>query len=151
MTENVLQFELERVALRHRRMLLSAGLAIGWSVLALIGLVALLWARSGNRAVPGIVLVLLVVLAILLVPVLRAIIRITEHPTRIARWIERRYPDLDSRLLAAVEQQPDEKSHQLGFLQESVVREALHHAEFHPWESAISGAKLRLAQLAKWM
>ena len=51
----------------------------------------------------------------------------------IARKIEARYPELDTALVAAVEQEPQLPSGRFGFLQESVFSEALAHSRRNDW------------------
>src|SRR5262245_27020292 len=98
MNQEILRYELQRVAERHQKMKRSLALAIGWALLAVIGAGVLLWARAGNHAVPGIVLLGLVVVGLLLVPILRAMVHPSGDHSRIAHWIEKRYRDLDTRL-----------------------------------------------------
>jgi hypothetical protein len=53
----------------------------------------------------------------------------------LAHRVEEKYPELRSALLAAIEQRPSMSSGRLGYLQESVVRQALDHARHHHgWE-----------------
>lgn len=55
----------------------------------------------------------------------------------VARRIEACYPELDARLLTAVEQVPDLDTGRLGLLQQHVVRDALSHADLQPWEQVV--------------
>jgi hypothetical protein len=141
--------ELNKVSTRAWRLRRSTGLAIGWLVLALLGAVVLWWARGGNHAVPGIVLVTLIAVGLGLIPLLRTVTRRAIKPSVIAHHLEQRFPDLDSRLLAAVEQQPDPRTGLYGFLQQSVVHQTVEHARRHHWQQIISGHKLAAARGAQ--
>src|SRR5204862_4165107 len=87
---------------------------------------------------------------IVVLPFLLSVLRVVRDPLWVARRIERRYPDLDARLLAALEQHPGEKQASLGFLQETVVLEALEHASRHRWQGLVSVTSLKAAQWAQW-
>src|SRR5688572_18534000 len=150
MNVQILRQELERVSGRHRKMLLWAGLAVCWLALALLGAAALAWARGAGYAVPGVFLLALLVLPIVLAPVFVAALRAARDPMRVARRIEKRFPDLDARLLAAVEQKPREGAKELGFLQQAVVGEALAHAKRNRWEQVVPAGRMRAAQVAQW-
>ncbi|MBW3543451.1 MAG: hypothetical protein KY476_24630, partial [Planctomycetes bacterium] len=54
-----------------------------------------------------------------------------------ARAIETRYPELNDRLLAAVEQSPDLRTGTLSFLQKEVFYETLEHARRHDWRQTV--------------
>ena len=56
----------------------------------------------------------------------------------LARRIESVFPDLHSCLLAALEQQPSLHTGRFGFLQESVIGQALVHADRHAWRDVVS-------------
>jgi hypothetical protein len=60
-----------------------------------------------------------------------------------ARYLGRRFPELDSPLQAAVEQQPDD-SGDFHFLQRRVIDDALRHGETHDWISP-------LRRSARWL
>lgn len=65
--------------------------------------------------------------------------------------IERRWPSLDSRLVTAVDQRPNETEGGFRFLQHEVISEALLHAHRHDWRDAVPTttlARARLLQLA---
>src|SRR5436190_930874 len=146
-----LKRELDKVAERYRRLLWRTTLAATWLVLAVAGLAALAAARGAGYAVPGVVLVLLVVSALIVVPVLLSALRAVRDPLWVARRIEKRFPDLDARLLAALEQHPLAPDGRLGFLQQTVVAEAIEHARRYDWQTRLVPArKLRVARFAQW-
>src|SRR6187401_361813 len=103
MNELMLRQELNKVSARYRRLMFWAGLAVCWLALAIVGLAVLAWAKGASRAVPGLAL-LLVALPAILVPLLLKALRKVQDPAWIAHRIEKKYPDLDTRLLAALEQ-----------------------------------------------
>ena len=146
--EHRLRQELERVSLRYRRLLRGFGLALCWLALAAAGAALLAAARGAGYAVPVAVLVVLAAAPFVVVPVLLSALRAARNPVWLARRIEQRYPDLDARLLAALEQRPDGAGGQLGFLQQTVVAEALDHAKVHPWGRLVSDRRLRAARWA---
>ena len=138
--------ELAKVSLRYRRLLLRTALATCWLVLAAAGVAALAWARGAGRAVPGALLVVLLLVPVLVLPLLLAALRRARDPLWVARRIERRFPDLDARLLAALEEGRGEDARAGGFLRETVVLESLEHASRHDWQGLVpAGALTRRA------
>ncbi|MDB5294706.1 MAG: hypothetical protein JWO31_689, partial [Phycisphaerales bacterium] len=144
MHDRRLRRALDTVSGRYRRLLWQIGLAACWLALAVAGLAALAWWRGAGRAVPLVTLVLMaVLLAALLPPLLRAV-RVVRDPLWVARRLERKFPDLDTRLLAAVEQAPgDGPEGHLTYLQRTVVDEALDHAARRRWEQVVPDRALR--------
>ena len=63
----------------------------------------------------------------------------------IARHVERAFPELDSRLLAALEQCPDVQSGRWNVLQRQVIAEAVHHAHINDWTDAVPAKRMRNA------
>ena len=141
--------ELAKVSLRYRRLLLRTGVAACFLALAVAGLAVLSWARGTGYAVPGVALVLLLVVPTVAIPLLMSALRTVRNPLWVARRIERRYPDLDARLLAALEQQRD-PSEPLGYLQQTVIGESLEHAHKRRWETLVTTGSLRVARFAQW-
>ncbi len=128
-----LQEALEQVARRFRRVRLWGGLAACWLVLAIVGLAVArigFWNIPPQWTPPAMAL-----LATMLgLSSALAAIRTARDPRWVARRIEARHPDLGTELLAAVEQVESAPDGRLGFLQSSVVREALEHRKSHDWE-----------------
>ncbi|HZN68735.1 MAG TPA: DUF4175 family protein, partial [Tepidisphaeraceae bacterium] len=151
MNDRRLLYELNNVGLRYRKLLLRAALAVLWASLAVAGLAALLRARGAGYAVPGMLLLVLVALPFLLVPVLLRWLRSAKDPLWVARRIERRFPDLDARLLAALEQKSEEPGRPMGYLQETVIGEALEHARRHDWLSLVPRRSLAVARVAQFV
>jgi hypothetical protein len=67
--------------------------------------------------------------------------------TDVARQIEQAFPDLNSRLLAALEQHPDIETGRFNVLQRQVIAEAVHHARMNDWTDAVSQRQMRHAIL----
>lgn len=142
--------ELAKVSLRYRLLLVRAGAAVCFLSMAVAGLAVLAWARGAGYAVPGILLALLVAVPLLAIPFMMSASRAVRNPMWVARRIERRFPDLDARLLAALEQRPRDPSEPLGFLQQTVVNEAIEHARARNWEALVPARTLRVARWAQW-
>ena len=67
----------------------------------------------------------------------------------IARHVERTFPELNSRLLAALEQCPDVHSGRWNVLQRQVIAEALHHSRINDWTDAVPARRMRNAFLGQ--
>ncbi len=111
MSERALWQELDRVGSRYRRLVLWTGLMVCWLALAVAGLAALAWARGSGYAIPGVLLVVLLAVPLLFLPMLFRWLRRVRSPLWIARRVERKFPDLDARLLAALEPLPRRRIH----------------------------------------
>ncbi len=142
---------LEQVAVRYRRVRLWTGLAACWLVLALLGC-AVAAVGPGPLArilpaggIPG--LLLLLAGACWLAFGLFAS-RSARDPRWVARRIENAHPELNAELLAAVEEVESAPGGRLGYLQSTVVREALEHRRAHDWDQTVPSWKLSLAGLA---
>ena len=140
---------LEQVAARSRGVRLWGALALCWLAFALIGVgLAIVLARPGTeRYAPGLLVGWLMTLAGAAFAVAGPILRSSFDPRRIARRIEARFPDLDTGLLAAVEQaaSPEGPS----YLQAAVIRQALDHRRKNDWaEAVVPSRKLGLAKFA---
>lgn len=140
--------EIDWLARRFRRLYLWRTLALGWLAAAALGagLLGLGWAAGWGTswAVP-------VLLGVVLLTTGASAVRAygsARDPRWVARQVEARYPDLESLLLAAVEQRPALSDGRFGFLQESVIQGALAHSRRHDWEQAIPEQRIRKAQLA---
>src|SRR5688572_10195 len=128
-----LRYKLDQVAARYQRLRWWRSLAIAWLVAALIGLAAWALALSvgGNFRVP--VAVTFLVAAVASAISLWWIAAATPPLEWVARQVESAFPELRTCLLAAVEQRPDLPDGRYGYLQSSVIREALTHADRNPW------------------
>ena len=68
----------------------------------------------------------------------------------LARLIETRYPQLDGRLLTAVQQNPN-AGQELNYLQQRVLEETLRYSSQNDWADAIPKSRTVLAQTAHWL
>src|SRR5262245_57794821 len=135
---HALREELQRVVQRHRRVVAGTSVAVCLLFLAIAGAGVIAWARWTDHAVPGVALALLILLPLVVLPlVLSAMKRRSVDTAGIARRIEQRFPELDVRLLAAIEQNPSAETRQLGYLQETVVGEAVAHARTRSWDCIV--------------
>lgn len=150
MNEQRLRQHLDRVGLRYRRLLTRWWLAVAWLTLAITGVALLARGRGYGNGIPGTASFLLLAIPVALLPALLAALRRVRDPLWLARRLERRFPDLDARLLAALEQRADGAGRPLGFLQQAVVDEAVEHARRSPWEQLVPNRRLRLAGAAQW-
>jgi hypothetical protein len=150
MNQHRLLFELDRVASRFRLLRFWQLLAAAWLVAALAGLA--LWgakvglARPLNPAPP-----LLAVAALALAGVGVWLATATARDFRwVARQIEAAFPELRTCLLAAVEQRPDLPDGRFGYLQSTVIRQALMHADRHEWRQVVPTGRIAAAALGNF-
>ncbi|NQT15602.1 MAG: hypothetical protein HQ582_22790, partial [Planctomycetes bacterium] len=139
--------ELNWVARRYRRMYAWRALAFVWTAALLLGggLFAFAWHAgwAASNAAPWFVVLVLLATGMSLGLAFRS----ARGLRWVARRIESQHPDLQHRLLAAVEQRPDLPDGRFGFLQETVLREALAHSHSHDWEETVPERQIRAAQL----
>lgn len=148
MMQTRLRWQLDQVAARYRRLRTWQVLAFVWLAAAALGavvlvvrIVALLPVRA---AVP----------LLCLAPCLLAAIGLWWAAKRsrddvwLARQIESRYPDLGKCLLAAIELRPDLPDGRYGYLQASVIQQALDHSRRHAWNEIVSRRQIVFAALA---
>lgn len=125
----------ERVVQCRRR----TALAVTWGGLALVAwLTAWLWPQTGGlTANVATALALGAGLAIF-------IITRRTAPTTLdtARALEALYPELNARLITAIDQTPDVSTGRLSLLQKHLLQEALGHAEYQPWRALVPTWKL---------
>jgi hypothetical protein len=142
-----LRHKLERVARRIRSLRLWTALAICWLVWAIVGFVLYQLASRGGGPRQFDWRGLAVLAAVSAVACALAAWRTARDQRAVARRIEARHPELGTLLLAAVEQAARPRE-QLGYLQSTVIRDALKHGRRHNWSGAVSSWKLQLARLA---
>src|SRR5882672_5891799 len=126
MTEIILKRELEPLARQRQRFRLLIALSVAWIVVAAIAFGTFLAARYflpvGSSILLGGVAFVAIVAAFI---ASRIVNRSAPDFRDIARKIETAKPDLHTLLLTAVEQERDEKTGQLGYLQERLIGDAL--------------------------
>src|SRR5260221_1811648 len=150
MNDQQLKQELESVGRRDRQLAVRCALAVVWISLALV--VCAVIAR-GRGAGSGVMLLLLPLVAVLIVALPRAIARVraSRDPLWLGRRIENRFPNLNARLLTALEQRPKSPDGELGFLQQSVIGEALEHARGNSWTEIVPAGRFRAATIGQWV
>ena len=145
MIQDRLWLEVERVADRYHRLRFWRVLAVGWVIAAaivlLLSAVGVVTSREPSIFLP----VLGSVATVLVVLCAWAVHAWKPGPEWVARQIEAEFPDLGSCLLAAIEQQPALADGRFGFLQESVIRQALVHAACHSWARVVPTRRLAWA------
>lgn len=145
MVQDRLLIELEKVASRFRRLweslTYSATLLI-CSVLIILAASAGLSFIQGSNASNAAFISLA---ALLVVSILLRSRFLVPDLNWVARQIEARYPELDSCLLTAVEQTPALPDGRYGFLQSSVMSQAVNHAESRDWSQVVSPRRMGLA------
>jgi hypothetical protein len=140
--------KLESVARRFRRLHAWRRLTVVSLAFALIGCVLLVMAWQAGWGSPVAAPVLGVVALVAIGVALASSKRSAADPRWVARQIEIKHADLATLLMAAVEQRPDLPDGQYGFLQATVIRDALDHAERHDWLDVVSKRRLLRFQWA---
>ncbi|MEW4528763.1 hypothetical protein, partial [Maioricimonas sp. JC845] len=143
MTDPRLTRELHPVLRRVRKVRWLKSLALGWLTLAALGGL-LLWLPPGW---PAGALFVAAGLLIAIGVVASAWPRSSDRAVA-ARLIEEQYPDLDTRLLTAFQQQPDLETGRYHFLQREVVSDVLVHARRRNWSEAVPGSRLMALRAA---
>src|SRR6266404_4492078 len=142
-----LETQLRQLATRRRRLELWSRLAGCWAAAALLGQALIILQRQSgwgsSLALPSVAL--LGVAAAVVIVSRRG--RTETDWRELARQIEARHPELEGRLLTAVQQSAGD-GNELTYLQDRLVREALAHSRQHDWAEAIPGAYLTLARAA---
>ena len=148
MMHPLLRSSLLRVAVRRRRVRLGWQLAGCWAGAALLGLgLLLLQHRTGWAASLAFPALVCIGLGAAVVLVVRS--RQAEPEWReVARQVEARHPELDGRLLTAVQQEAGDGG-QLNYLQDRVIQEAIRHGRGRDWRRAIPPFRVALAQAAQ--
>ncbi len=145
MIQDRLWLEVERVADRYHRLRFWRALAVGWVIASVIVLLLSAVGVVTSRD-PSVFLSVLGGVATVLVVLCAWVVHASKPgPEWVARQIETEFPDLGSCLLAAIEQEPALPDGRFGFLQESVIRQALVHAARHSWAQVVPNRRLALA------
>src|ERR1044071_1531621 len=140
---------LRPVATRQQRFRLSLKLACCWAGTALAALIVLAIERqSGWAFSPAALLLGIMALGVALLFLVQHI-RAEPDWRRLACQIEARYPQLDGRLLTALQQSPNE-GHELNYLQQRVLQETLRYRQQSDWADVVPKSRMTLAQTAHW-
>lgn len=144
-----LQEQLDRVVRRQRRVALWRALSVCWGVAAAVGLLILFIEREvGWRSALALPLVGLATLGTALLVWKRQQNQATDW-REVARCIEARQPQLQGRLLTAIQQHPDSAG-QWNYLQERLAGETLELSRRGDWAETIPSKRLRLVQTVHW-
>src|SRR5262245_2989022 len=141
---------LEEVRSRAHRLQLWTSLARCWGALALLSLAVLVLERSTGwgtwLAMPLLAAAAFIVGFIVLVRTRKT------HLTwsQVAHQIERKFPQLDGRLLTAV-QQTSKDSAELNYLQQKVLEETLAFSKKNDWRDIVPKEHITLAQVGHWL
>jgi hypothetical protein len=146
MIDRLLQIHLEPAARDERQGRLLRTLALGWLAAAGAGLFFILVHRSTGWISPWLFLLLFVVTLVWTFVIWRRSKSAPLDFQTIARNIEAENPKLHTLLLTAVEQKPDSATHELNYLQDRVIREALAEDRRSAWRKR-AAKQLHLAQV----
>jgi hypothetical protein len=147
MLDRLLKLRLEPIARRQRRWRRWRALAACWGAAALFGL-GLMAVERLTRLTSALALPLVAALGIGAATfVLARHRRLKPDWRRLACQIEARHPDLEGRLLTAVQQEAKDGG-QLNYLQERLLLEALQHGGRNRWGRVVPKTRVALAQLA---
>ncbi len=149
MTPPALTNLLQPVIRRYRAWQLARGWAVCWSLSALAMLAFLSIKQTSGWehkwTLPGIIgFAFLTGLAVWL-----GCRRMAPDMQWLARQIEHEHPELNSLLLAAVEQRPDANG-RYSYLQQKVIAQAVEHAVKSEWAERFNCTQLRCARGAHW-
>ena len=138
MTDPRIQLSLQSVAARIWRLECLRQTAIAWAVLTVLATLLWYWQTTESWSSPWTLSAL--VAAALVMPWLAIRARRGRwlNLRAIASTIEREYPTLDSRLLAAMDQQPQRPENRLNYLQETLIRQALKQGGQRGWDRMAS-------------
>lgn len=142
MSELQLRQQLLHVAHRLGRLWLWQRLTISWIVLSVL---IIGWAFLGRPLVPF--AAWFAAAGVVATGVWIRSRYLATSRTDVARRIEQTFPDLNARLLAALEQAPDVATGRMNVLQLQVVSEAIHHSRINDWTDAVSANQMKSAFL----
>jgi len=146
MIEDALRKRIQPIVRRRMSLYLAKRLAIYWLAAAVLGLALIGANRLWGWSPPAAVIVLCAAaVAATIVTFFRAR-RMQPDYKAAARNIEQQHPEARALVLAALEQEPQGPDGQFGYLQESVIGEALKHGSKHDWLRSVPPRKLLLAR-----
>ena len=146
---HILTQHLEPVAKRYRLRQACIAFAICWLIAAIIGGGMLIANRfSGwysTTMIPAALVGFALATLIAVVYLARRSVRRNRY-LWLATKIEERFPDLDSGLVTAIEQQPNDR-HAYSFLQQEVIRNAVYHDIQNSWKEMVPKWQVVLAPI----
>ena len=112
-----------------------------WFIAAIVGIA--LWSQKGRLfdSVGNAYIITSCLAAVIVVPAYWLAMSAFRNNRLLAQRIENRFPELNQRLLAAVNQKPDNQG-QLGYLQTLVVNETIIHDRQHGWSNVVSSSQM---------
>ncbi|HEY5910347.1 MAG TPA: hypothetical protein VJA21_07060, partial [Verrucomicrobiae bacterium] len=142
-----LQARLEPLARRQRRLRLWLLLGTCWAITGLVGLGLMglenVVGWSSRLTLPAVAL-----LGVILCVTVGVRVGLKKKDWRtLARQVEAKHPDLDGRLLTAVQQEP-RATGELSYLQQRVLDETLAHHDRTDWSMLFPPSRVALAQAA---
>ncbi|MEM7473884.1 MAG: hypothetical protein AAF483_02770 [Planctomycetota bacterium] len=140
--DNRLQIRLKTVASRIRSLHLGWTLAGIWLLAAVIGLVLSSGKADGTLQSENIHWLWLGASGLVALIATIVISRRNRNLSQIAERVEHRFPSCTQSLITAAGIRP-EKNGRFGFLQRSVISEALRHDVTYHWKSVVSGLATR--------
>ncbi|MFN9372486.1 MAG: hypothetical protein ACK6D3_11440 [Planctomycetaceae bacterium] len=140
---------LRQVAGRLRQLRLWRALTVAWLLAAALG--GLLW-LVGSHAADGSSLVRVVAVFATLLALLGAFQAWWFAPSerQAAQQVEQTFPELNSTLLTALQLRPDLPDGRFGFLQSSVILQALSHSALQNWNEVVPAGRLRRTMAAQF-
>ena len=145
-----LKKRLECLGNRQRQLRFWSELTAAWTVAAFVGLV-LAFVQRQNGWNSDLILLVIGFLAVCLAgAVLVRSSRRRIDLRQIARQVEARHPELEGRLLTAIQQEPRPEG-ELGYLQQRVIREAFQHSEQNDWAGVTPRSRVLIAQSAHFL
>ena len=140
---------LRQVAGRLRQVRLWRALTVAWLLAAALG--GLLW-LTGSHAADGSSLVRVVAMVATLLALLGTFQACWFAPgeRQAAQQVEQTFPELNSTLLAALQMRPDQPDGRFGFLQSSVILQALSHSALRNWDEVVPAGRLRRIMAAQF-
>lgn len=148
-----LRERLEQVARRFRQLRLLWGVAACWLVMAVLAASYAYWiSRQDRERIPASFLTAMGAITFGVSSAFGACFaRKSARDTRwVARRIEAKYPNLEAGLLTAVDQIEGRAGSRRagGYLESTVIREAVAHSRSHDWSEAVPTRSLRLGRIA---
>jgi hypothetical protein len=148
--DDLLKTQLSGAFARRRRFQLWSQLASGWAVIALVACILLILEKQsgwGLSYAPGLLLGCGLLVAFVL-----GVRWARNRPDwrELAHLIEKRRPQLEGRLLTAVQQNTG-AGVQLNYLQQRLIQEALQDAGQNGWTDTIPASRIAVARAAHWV
>ncbi|MCP3694205.1 MAG: hypothetical protein GY917_18515, partial [Planctomycetaceae bacterium] len=144
MIEKRLVEQLQQVGQRYASFRFWSTMTVTWAVLTLIA-ACLLSQKSQITWSPASVLNGLAVAAFTCTALAAWIAqRNKRNYLKLAQQVENQFPELEARLMTAVQQEPSLPGGHYGFLQQQVIRETLAHGRKQPWTQIISRRRIAI-------